>query len=110
MRIPGFRNFLLIYTFIPVLLLTGCGSDSDKKKSNTGFFSGYGLGAGDVILIEIASPEVTMNSGSTGGTGAAYQKTAALDAGTTVQLSVTARDVKGTSYPNIPVVWSSENQ
>lgn len=28
MRFPGFRNFLLIYTVIPVLLLTGCGSDS----------------------------------------------------------------------------------
>jgi hypothetical protein len=30
-----------------------------------------------------------------------------LEAGTTIQLSVSARDVTGTSYPNIKVVWSS---
>jgi len=109
MRFPNFYN-LLAYPFITILLLTGCGSDSGKKQRNTGLFSSYGVGAGDVIMIEIASPELAVNSGSSGGTGADYQKTVSLDAGTTVQLSVTARDVTGTSYPNINVVWSSENQ
>src|SRR3990170_9134809 len=105
MRFLGFRNFLLIYTVIPVLLLTGCGSDSGKKQRDTGLFPGYGVGAGDVIMIEITSPELTVNSGSSGGTGTSgggtdsgsstgdgsgtgYQKTVALDAGTTAQLSV----------------------
>ncbi|MBI5406998.1 MAG: Ig-like domain-containing protein [Nitrospirae bacterium] len=134
MRFPGFRNFLLIYTVIPVLLLTACGSDSGKKQRNTGLFSSYGVGAGDVIMIEIASPELTVNSGSSGGTGTSgggadsgsstgggsgsdgttastgYQKTVSLEAGTTVQLSVNARDVTGTHYPNINVVWSSGDE
>src|SRR3989337_376471 len=110
MSFPGFRNLLLIYVIVVGILLAGCGSDSGKKQRNTGLFSSYGVGAGDVIMIEIASPELTVNSGSSGGTGTDYQKTVSLDAGTTVQLSVTARDVTGTSYPNINVVWSSENQ
>ncbi len=126
MRLPNFYN-LLAYPFITILLLTGCGSDSGKKQRNTGLFSSYGVGAGDVIMIEIASPELTVNSGSSSGTGTSeggtdsgsstgdgsgtgYQKTVALDAGTTAQLSVTARDVTGTSYPNINVVWSSGDQ
>src|SRR3972149_4966333 len=111
MRFPNFYN-LLAYPFITILLLTGCGSDSGKKQRNTGLFSSYGVGAGDVIMIEIASPELAVNSGSSGGTGTSgggtdsgsstgdgsgtgYQKTVALDAGTTAQLSVTARDVAG---------------
>ena len=136
MRFPNFYN-LLAYPFIPILLFTGCGSDSGKKQTDTGLFSSYGVGAGDVIMIEIASPELTMNSGSSGGTGTSgdgtasgggtggdtgssstggtagstgYQKTVALDAGTTAQLSVSARDVAGTSYTNINVTWSSGNQ
>src|SRR3990172_7192004 len=69
MRFLGFRNFLLIYTVIPVLLLNACGSDSGKRQRDTGLFSSYGIGAGDVIMIEIASPVLTVNSGSSGGTG-----------------------------------------
>lgn len=123
MRFPGFSNLLLMYVVISVLLLTGCGSDSGKKQRDTGLFSSYGLGAGDVIMIEIASSEITMTSGGAGGTGGSgggadsgtstgdggggYQKTVALEAGTTIQLSASARDVTGTSYPNIPVAWSS---
>src|SRR3972149_347146 len=120
MRFPNFYN-LLAYPFITILLLTGCGSDSGKKQRNTGLFSSYGVGAGDVIMIEIASPVLAVNSGSSGGTGTSgggsgsdgtaaspgYQKTVSLEAGTTTQLSVSARDVTGTRYPNINVVWSS---
>ncbi|HKZ71816.1 MAG TPA: Ig-like domain-containing protein, partial [Nitrospirota bacterium] len=109
---------------IPVLLLTGCGSDSGKRQRNTGLFSSYGVGAGDVIMIEIASPELAVDSGSSGGTGTSgggggsdgttastgYQKTVSLEAGTTTQLSVSARDVTGTSDPNINVVWSSGDE
>src|SRR3990172_4078874 len=110
MRFPNFYN-LLAYPFITILLLTGCGSDSGKRQRNTGLFSSYGVGAGDVIMIEIASPELTVNSGAPGGTGTSgvgtdsgsstgggsgldgttasigYQKTVSLEAGTTVQLS-----------------------
>src|SRR3990172_12812386 len=123
MRFPNFYN-LLAYPFITVLLLTGCGSDSGKRQRNTGLFSSYGVGAGDVLMIEIASPELAVDSGSSGGTGTSgggggsdgttastgYQKTVSLEAGTTTQLSVSARDVTGTSDPNINVVWSSGDE
>lgn len=100
MRFPGIRHLLLVYSIVSVLLLTGCGSDSVKKQGNTGLFSNYGLGAGDVIMIEIDSPELAINSGVTGAT-------VALESGTMIQLSANARDVNGTNYPNISVVWSS---
>ncbi len=112
---------LVPYLLILLLLLLGCGSDSGKKRSNTGTFPDYGLNEGDVIILEISSPGISIGSGSSGSTDTSgstgavtgtpgYQKTLTVVAGTTAQLSVVARDVSGNSYTDVKVTWASDNK
>lgn len=150
------RN-LAFFLFIAFLLLTGCGSGSGNG-SRSDLFPDYGPHEGDIVTIEISSPEVanggtggtgtsgnsgnggndgtdggnssgdtggtgtagnndTGNSGSTGNTGgtsgttgtSGYQKTAILDEGETLQLSIVAYDIYGKIFGNVEVKWTSDN-
>ena len=89
---------LLTYLFIAFLLFSDCGSNSDKKNSNTSLFPNFGLKSGDVIDIEILFP----NTGISG-----YKKTITIDTGTSIELSVTAYDINGGIHPDITIGWSS---
>ncbi len=70
-----------------------------------GFFPDYGLKEGDVIRIEITG--TFKNAQWTEGQ---LYKTAALDTGTTMQLSLVGYDIEGNSNSTLSATWSTSDQ
>lgn len=131
-----FSSAVCLSLLLP-LLSGGCGSDSGKNSRSSSLFPDYGLKGGDVIIIQISSPDLSNSwsgdtgiseedtgsgntgGGDTGGTGdtsgdngtgtPGFQKTMVMDAGTTSRLSIVAYDINGVSYTDIKVEWSSSD-
>lgn len=91
-QLTGFLIIIVIFT------LLGCSSGTDGE-----FFTDYGLNEGDVIRIEIAGTFKNTNVGQ-------VYKTAALDTGTTMQLSLVGYDVEGNSNNTLNATWLSNDK
>ncbi len=85
---------------ISIFSFLGCSSGVDG-----GFFPDYGLNEGDVIRIEI-----TGTFKNTNWSAEQEYKKAALDTGTTMQLSLVGYDVEGNSDNTLAATWTSSNQ
>lgn len=126
-------NLSICLPIIILLFIAGCGSDSGRHSRNRDPFPDYGLKEGDIIVIEISSPDLSntwsegssgsgSSAGATGGdsgtgdTGGAgetspYQKIMTLDVGSTAKLSVNAYDFTGVIYNDIGnVIWMSDDE
>lgn len=91
-QLAGF--FIIIAAF----WLSGCSSGVES-----GFFSDYGLKEDDVVRVEITGFENT-----TWKEGQLYKK-AALDTGTTMQLSLVSYDTEGIVNKSLKVSWSTSD-
>src|SRR3972149_631918 len=93
-QLTGFLIFIVVFT------LSGCSSGTDGE-----FFTDYGLNEGDVIRIEITG---TLEN-TKWAEGQLYKK-AALDTGTTMQLSLVGYDIEGVINSSLNATWSTSDE
>lgn len=86
------------YLLIAFILFSGCGSNSGKKGNNQTPFPNYGLKPGDVINIQISSPNIGNEwSGNTGTSGTSINSGNNTAGGTGGNSGAGAVNTNGTS-------------
>ena len=99
-QVTSIKHLTGLLILIIAISLSGCSSGVDNE-----IFPKYGLAEGDVIRVEI-----TGTFGNTEWAEGQLYKKAALDTGTTMQLSLVGYDIEGVVSASLNAAWSSNNE